>query len=214
MVMICAFVVTSMAQLTEGHASYKATVSSDDPEMAMATSMMQETTLDIYFKDMSTRTDVSMGAIMNVQTIIDGDSQDILILMSGLIGNKAIKTSVDEIEEVQEEQEQQFEVQLIDETKELVGYKCKKAILTDDEGNEMTFWYTEDIKVNTQGQNYLNKQAPGFPMQYEINQGGMLMSFTIDSFNKKLQNVDELFNQEIPDGYDEVTMEELKSMRM
>lgn len=214
-VMVCAFVVTSIAQITEGHANYKVDVSSDEPEMAMAISMMQGTTLDIYFKDKSTRTDVSMGAIMKIQTIIDGTSEDVLMLMSGMVGKKAIKTSIEELEkQSKDEEEPQFDVQLIDETKELAGYKCKKAVLTDEEGNEMTFWYTEDIKVNSKGQNYLNDKVPGFPMQYEMNQGGMLMSFTIDSFEKKLKNASELFSQEIPDGYEEMTMEELQSMGM
>ncbi len=214
-VMFASFVATSMAQLNEGHASYKVDVSSDEAEMAMAVSMMQGTTLDIYFKDQSTRSEVNMGALMKIETIMDGESGNALMLMDGMIGKKAIKTTAEELEAKSEGTETpDFEVTLVDEQKKIAGYKCKKAILTDEDDNELIFWYTEDIKVNKKGQSYLNDQVPGFPMQYEINQNKMLMSFTVQEFNEKLENADELFSQDIPDGYEEMTLEELRMMGM
>ena len=40
------------------------------------------------------------------------------------------------------------------------------------------------------------------------------MSFTVQEFNEKLENSDELFSQDIPDGYEEMTLEELRMMGM
>lgn len=39
------------------------------------------------------------------------------------------------------------DVQLTDETKEIIGFKCKKAVVKDKVGNETVFWYTTDLPI-------------------------------------------------------------------
>jgi GLPGLI family protein len=107
------------------------------------------------------------------------------------------------------------EVTLENETKVIEGYTCKKAIVTDEEGTESVFWYTEEISVAKKGQNYLNESIPGFPMQSEINNNGLKMIMTVTKVDKKLdKKATELFDMTIPSGYKEMTMEQLKSMGM
>jgi len=43
------------AQLSEGHVKYKIEMSSDNPDMEMAISMMQGSTLDVFFSGDKTR---------------------------------------------------------------------------------------------------------------------------------------------------------------
>ena len=205
---------TSTAQQTEGHISYKIDVSTDNPDMQMAIGMMQGSTMDIYFKEKNTRAEMKMGSMMSVTTISNEDSGDILMLMSGMVGQNAIKTSMKEMEDKKSEQPK-YDVTLVDETKEISGYSCKKAILADEEGNESIFWYTEDIVVSKKGQSYLNEQVPGFPMQYDLNNGGLKMTMTVVTFDKKLdKKSSSLFEMKIPEGYKEMTMEDLQKMGM
>ncbi len=203
------------AQITEGHVKYKIEVSTENPDMEMVVGMMQGSTLDIYFKEKMTRAEMKMGSMMNITTISDEKSGEILMLMSGMIGKKAISTSTEELQGETEVEKPTYEVELVDETKEIAGYSCKKAILTDEDGNENIFWYTEEIEVSKKGQSYLNENVPGYPMQYEINNNGFVMGMTVTEIKEELSKAElKLFNMDIPDGYAEMTMEELQQMGM
>lgn len=203
------------AQITEGHVKYKIEVSTENPDMEMVVGMMQGSTLDIYFKEKMTRAEMKMGSMMNMTTISDEKSGEILMLMSGMIGKKAISTSTEELQGETEVEKPTYEVELVDETKEIAGYSCKKAILRDEDGNENIFWYTEEIEVSKKGQSYLNENVPGYPMQYEINNNGFVMGMTVTEIKEELSKAElKLFNMDIPDGYTEMTMEELQQMGM
>ena len=201
-------------QMTEGHISYKMEATSDNPDMQMAVSMMQGSTLDIFFKEKQTRAEMKMGAMMNMTTISNENNGEMLMLMSGMVGQNAIKSNLKELDSAQAEKPK-TEVTLENETKVIEGYTCKKAIVTDEEGTESVFWYTEEISVAKKGQNYLNESVPGFPMQSEINNNGLKMIMTVTKVDKKLdKKASELFDMTIPSGYKEMTMEQLKSMGM
>jgi GLPGLI family protein len=214
LIFITGMVITSFAQLKEGHVTYKIDATTDNPEMQMSVGMIQGSTMDMYFKEKVTRTEMKMGVMMTVVTISDATSGNVLMLLNGMIGQKAITTTQSDIEKVDSEKPT-FEVTLVDETKTIVEYTCKKAILTDAEGNETVFWYTEEIEVSKKGQSSMNELVPGFPMQYEINKSGMKMVMTVTKLEKKLDvKSTELFDMTIPEGYTTMTAEELKAMGM
>lgn len=213
--LIVGSITVNYAQIKEGHVTYKIDISTENPDMEMVVGMMQGSTLDIYFKEKMTRAEMKMGSMMNMTTISDEKSGKLLMLMSGMIGKKAISTTTEELSSKDEKEKPKYEVELVEETKDIAGYKCKKAILTDEEGNESTFWYTEEIEVSKKGQNYLNENVPGYPMQYEINNSGLVMGMTVTNITKELSKSDlKLFDMSIPEGYAEMTMEELQQMGM
>lgn len=213
--LIVGSITVNYAQIKEGHVTYKIDISTENPDMEMVVGMMQGSTLDIYFKEKMTRAEMKMGSMMNMTTISDEKSGKLLMLMSGMIGKKAISTTTEELSSKDEKEKPKYEVELVDETKDIAGYKCKKAVLTDEEGNESTFWYTEEIEVSKKGQNYLNENVPGYPMQYEINNSGLVMGMTVTNITKELSKSDlKLFDMSIPEGYAEMTMEELQQMGM
>lgn len=207
-------VLTSLAQLTEGHFTYSIEATTDNPEMQMAIGMMQGSTLDVHFKDKMTRSQMKMGTMMNITTISNEATGDVLMLMSGMIGQNAIKSTLKELEESNTEKPV-YTVDLINETKTIEGYTCKKAVMTDEAGVESVFWYTEEVTVSKKGQNYLNEDIPGFPMQYEMNNNGMKMTMTVTKLEKKLDKKSaSLFEMTVPEGYKIMTMEEIKAMGM
>lgn len=206
--------VAAFAQMTEGHISYKIDISTDDPDMQMLIGMMQGSTMDVFFKDKMTRSEMKMGTMMTMTTITNETSKEVLMLMGGMAGQNAIVTTLNEIDEQNPSKENPFIVTLVNETKVIEGYTCKKAILTSEEGLESVFWYTQDIEVSKKGQSYLNDQVPGFPMQFELNNGPMKMTMTVAKIEKSLEKDQKstLFDMSIPEGYKEMTMEELQSM--
>ncbi len=206
--------VMSFAQMEEGHISYDIDVSSDEEGMEMAVMMFNGSTLDLYFADNKARTDMDMGTMMSMTTIMDNGSGEILMLMGGMMGSKAVKTTTEEMNVNEEEEEAEMDIQLTKEKKTIAGYKCKKAIITDAEGNELVYWYTEDIKTATTDSKSAAAKLPGQALEYVVNNGGLVMSFTATKVETSLNSSDikSKFDMTIPDGYEEMTFEEFTSM--
>ena len=213
MAMVVFSTLSLTAQTTEGSVKYSIDLSSTNPEMEMQLAMLQGSTFEISFQGDLTRSEMNMGSMMKITTITNMKADNSLMLMSGMMGNIAVKITPDEIKSATEEKED-VELTFSDETKEIQGYKCKKAITTDDEGTESTIWYTEEIQVNKLGQSYLNSDVPGFPLEFDINKGDLKMTMTSTEFNKKLdkKKAKEMFDTSIPEGYKEMTSEELGGM--
>lgn len=204
------------AQLKEGHIVYKIESTTDNPDMQMAVGMMQGSTMEVYFKEKATRGEFKMGSMMTTTTISDETNGDVLMLMSGMMGNMAIKSNSKDQQPVDADTPApKVEVTITTETKVIEGYTCKKAVVTDEEGDVANFWFTEEIIVSKKGQNSLSDDVPGFPMQFEINKGGMTMSMTVTKVETSLpKNSKELFSMTIPEGYKEMSPEEMKQMGM
>jgi hypothetical protein len=86
--------------------------------------------------------------------------------------------------------------------------------MTSEDGSESVFWYTEEIKVASKGQSYLNEKVPGFPLEYDINNAGFKMVLTVTEIEQKIKKAGDLFDFKIPEGYKLMTLEQLKSMGM
>ena len=134
------------AQITEGHVKYKVEVSSDEPDMALAVSMMSDATLDIYFQKDKSRTEMDMG-VMNTTVIVNAAAENSIMLMDMMGSKFAVLMEKEELD--QENDSPKPVIQLINETKTILGYKCKKAVITISEGIDAVYWYTEELKVNT-----------------------------------------------------------------
>ena len=212
---VIAISIVGYAQLTEGKIHYEMTYSSDDPEMAAAAGMMAGSSMTMFMKDKFSRADLRMGSMMEMKTIINTETKDALMLMDiSMMGMKnATKFNLDEMEE-EEEEEMDVDIQLLDETRTILGYTCKKALVEDEEGNEMIFWYCEDISFNTEGNRYMRDDIPGQPLEFEIIADGMTISFKATSIDKSISSKDakSIFNMDIPEGYEEKSMEELNAI--
>jgi GLPGLI family protein len=206
-----------IAQIKEGHVGFNIETTATNPEMQMAIGMMQGSTLDVYFKEKATRGELKMGTVMTTTTLSDEVSGDVLILISGMMGNMAVKSKANDQEPVDSDSklDSKVDVTITAETKLIQGYKCKKAVLTDEEGGVSTFWFTEDIDVFIKGQSAFSEDIPGFPMQFEFNKGGLIMTMTATKVETSLpKNSRELFKMTVPEGYKELTADELKQMGM
>ncbi len=200
------------AQIEEGHVKYKIKVSSEEEENKMAVAMANSLTMEIFFKGPKTRVEFKMGPFMNISTITDASKDKMLMLTSGMMGKKAIVSTISEMEEKESEtttKDTDVEVVYTDETKKIQGYLCHKAIIKSEDGGTAIFWYTKEVQVSKNGQSYLNEDIPGFPMEFEMDQGGMKVTMVASSFEETVKNADKLFSMEIPEGYEETTMEEM-----
>jgi GLPGLI family protein len=193
----------------EGHIVYDIQYESDQPEIQAQIGMLAGSTMEVYFKDNLSKVVASMGSLITTTNITDNDSGESLMLMSGMMGKLAAKSNT---KDEKEEEEPEMSVELIDETKEILGYTCKKAILSTEEGIELEYWYTEEIKkpeIKAQG---FSDEVPGVALAFTINTPQMKMSYTAKEVATKIKKANKIFDMTIPEGYTEQSMEQLRNM--
>jgi hypothetical protein len=160
-------IVYAMEVLTEGI----------DPQQASM--MPTEKTLLMKGDKVKELTEAAFGTI---QTFIDSKTIESTTCMD-IMGNRmAFKLDKANIEEMKKKSTV-FEYNFTSETKEILGYKCKKAVASnEDEEVEFTIWYCEDLpKLMTQdGETY--DKINGMLMEYTtILFGGVEMKCTAKS---------------------------------
>jgi GLPGLI family protein len=157
------------------------------------------------------KTSMQMGMISQA-SIVDAKDKKSIALLDVMGQRFAIKQSAEEIDKQMAEMPKTT-IKQIDETKEIAGYKCKKAEITSEEDeNPIIVYYTTDINGdydNWGSGGGVFKGINGQLMEYELNQNGIKMRFTAKSVTeKKFKEKDFL----MPADYQEVTPEELRKM--
>lgn len=202
---VCLLVVSSYAQST-GKIIYDMTFSSDNPDMAMASSMLAGSKMTISFMPKKSKIEISMGMFGKFTTIADTKKKKVLMLVDMMGQKNAAEDKVDKAKA--DSARASTTVRLVNETKVILGYTCKKAIVTDKEGKEMIFWYTEDIKMDLSGQKQFNTNVPGVVLEFATNQNDMVISFLASSIEKTVDKKE--FDMKIPEGYTLKTAEEMQ----
>ena len=202
---------TAYSKDFKGVITYKITFPGMEIDASMAGMMPKMATLTIK-EDMS-KFDISMGQMGSQSQIINGVDKTITTCMS-MMGQKFyyVETEEDINKELGDDQSVDFQIK--DETKEIAGYECQKAVVTVIDGsNEMIFtvYFTEEI--GSSALNFDNpyfKEVPGAMMEFEIDTGnGQRMKMEAVSVDKKKVSDTEF---EVPEGYEEKTPEEIKQM--
>lgn len=138
------------------------------------------------------------------QVIVTNDANKTSEMMMEMMG---MKIHVHLTKEEMEAESNQLEKPVITEFKEyknILGYKCKKAVLKTSE-RTIEVWYTD--KIEAQHTDF--KNIKGFPLEYLTTQEGMKVKMTATKVESRKVE-DSEFN--VPDGYTTYTMEELSKM--
>jgi len=168
-------------------------------------------TMTLSIKGTKTRNESTsaMGAI----TEITNYDQKFMVSLLQLQGKKlAIKKTLAEINQEYDKVAKPV-VQITNDTKDIAGYKCKKAIVTmDNNGKKTSFeiWFTNDLGGREMNfGNPVYRDIEGMMMEFSMQERNFTMKYTAVSVEKK-SLPDSSF--EIPPDYKLTTQEELKSM--
>lgn len=138
--------------------------------------------------------------------IIQNTTTDEILQLINIMGSKiATKMTSKEKKEVQGEIEKP-KIKYTEESKQILGYICKKAIVTDKNGNEIEVYFTEELKIKVTNS---IKGMKGFPMEIVVNQDMFTMTQTVTSIKKEKVNT---IKMEIPADYEFKSIEELQKM--
>jgi len=197
----------TFAKEFKGVITYKITVEGSGVTDEMKNIMPKTMTMTIMGNKARSEMVMSMGKTIS---ITDGDTKETITLMD-MMGQKiAIKSNYDEIK-ADLEKSSKVKVEITSETKDILGYVCKKAIVTNlEDDSEIYVYYTEEL-----GSSALNFDNPQFKdingvmMEFEIPNEQFTMKFSAVSVEKKSVSESEFT---IPEGYQIKTKEEMQGM--
>jgi hypothetical protein len=174
-----------------------------DPQMA---SYLPKT-MKMTVKAPMSRMEMSMGMGSNI-TIFDSETREGVSLVDMMGMKIAVKTTAEDMEkEIQEAGD--IEVEKFDETKEILGYTCKKAVVKVKGSGDLTVYYTDEIDTGIDNSsNVIFRDIEGMMLEFEMDQDGLKMHFVAVNIDKKKVS-DDLF--QIPEGFEEMTKEEMES---
>lgn len=193
----------------KGVINYKITYPGMEVDAPMAAMMPKMATLTI--RGHMSKFEINMGQMGSQMVIIDGKSETITTCMD-MMGQKYYY--VESQEEINSDMDDdKLSIDIKDETKEIAGYECTKAVITVKEAGEdmlFTIYFTEEITSSSLNMdNPYFKDIPGAMLEFEINTGGGTMKMSATSVNKKNVSESEF---EIPEGYVKKTSSEVKQM--
>ena len=203
------FTITVSAQ--DGlYIKYETQISGGNEENEMMEMMMTGSTMELAMNKDRSWVRTTMGARMNMEMSMDVKTNVMTMYMSGMIGDMAFRGNPDELDDDQDEPE--MDIQLIDQTKKINGITCKKAIITDEEGNKSEYWYTEDFK-RPEGVKQMPNQVPGLCLEMILKmQEGLTITYTCIDFKENVDMSNYKIN--IPDGVEIQSLDEMSNMGM
>jgi GLPGLI family protein len=111
--------------------------------------MMPKETI-IYIKNEKVRSEISMGGMGTSVSIVDNKTKTSTTLMD-MMGQKiAFKATAEDVEKMKAKGASEPKVTLLNETKEIAGYKCKKAEIEMEDNKEnvkMYVYYSNEIPM-------------------------------------------------------------------
>jgi GLPGLI family protein len=192
------------AQTKTGAVTYEMTMPDNEEMAAMGTN-----TIKISFDEKSSATQLDMmGGMISVKTIsIDKNNPKETRMLMEMMGKKYEVTGEAEgfantdVASLKDAESVTYDKKA---TKEILGYKCYKALVTMNSGVVNTFYITEAIAVQSLPADKL--KLTGFPLEVEVNSEKGKVVLLANAIDKAPSA--SCFT--VPEGYKKVTQEELQ----
>jgi GLPGLI family protein len=168
---------TSSAQLVKqiGDCTVSYTLTGSDPSFA-------NTTKTFYLKGKKTRIDI-ISSSYSQSTIYDAGTGNAVILKE-LGGNKYLYNFNATQWSAKNKEFDGAQIISSEETKNILGYECKKATLTFVSGAKTIVWYAPGIIPSVSESSFQFKLVPGFVLEYESSTtNGQKMKYTANMIN-------------------------------
>lgn len=172
-------------------------------ETRQKTGLLQNSRMDVFFMEQKSRIDFGMGEMFYSCIVVDNTIPRALSLNKNPKGALAAYIGKDQLEK-NDQLDTTARTELINETKTILGFECKKAILYQ-RGEVTVYWYTEDIKIDRTGNPWINQNIPGFPMSFIKIADGMKIEYIVSNYETELKHKDVIFSLMVPEGYKLVT---------
>jgi GLPGLI family protein len=124
----------------------------------------------VYIKGNDSRVDLVSPAIQ--QSVIYDKTQNTAVVLREFGTNKFMNRLNKEQWLTANKQYQGMAISLVNETKTILGYECKKAMITLKDGSVFSLYYATAIIPSVKEFEYQFKDVPGFVLEYQIKESG------------------------------------------
>lgn len=124
----------------------------------------------VYIKGNDSRVDLISPAIQ--QSVIYDKTQNTAVVLREFGTNKFMNRLNKEQWLTANKQYQGMAISLVNETKTILGYECKKAMITLKDGSVFSLYYATAIIPSVKEFEYQFKDVPGFVLEYQIKESG------------------------------------------
>jgi GLPGLI family protein len=163
-------------KFTEGVISYDIVINTDS-DKPQAADFLDGATTTVFLKGNKSRTEM-VSSLGTQSTIIDGAKNSYVILKDYGTQKYMINLSLANWQEMNAKY-QGIRFTLLDSTKQIQGYNCKKAVGKLSDGTPVNVWYTPEITLDNKNFNMLSQSLPGLPMEYEASMGNLNILYTV-----------------------------------
>ncbi len=120
----------------------------------------------VYIKGNDSRVDLISPAIQ--QSVLYDKTQNTAVVLREFGTNKFMNRLSKEQWLAANKQYQGMSISLVNENKTILGYECKKAIITLKDGSMFSLYYATGIIPSVKEFEYQFKDVPGFVLEYQI----------------------------------------------
>jgi len=143
---------------------------------------MSHTTKIVYIKGNDCRTDIISPSF--TQTIFyDKTTGNAVVLRE--FGNNKVMTKLSKTQWIEKNKKYDgAAITMVGDTKNILGYECKKAIIQTSDGNSITVFYATLISPSVKEFEYQFKDIPGFVLEYEeVREGNKRIKYVATKIN-------------------------------
>ena len=161
--------------LSEGTIVYDITVQTGSKEPQLA-DMFDGARTTVYLKGSQSRTEMA-SPLGTTTTILDAKNNSGAVLKE--YGNQKllIKITRQDLEDINKKYAGiVFTMQ--NETKNIAGYECQKAVAKLSDGSTFTVYFTKELVTENKDYDYQFKTLPGLPLEYESSMGNLKVKYT------------------------------------
>lgn len=190
----------TFSQIAEGYIQYNIDVIAVDTNISAKqnAALLRDSRMEIYFAEGKNRIDFKMGELYTTSIRINKSMNTAITLSTSMMGKYATLNHADELK--YNEPDSSAYVELLDETKVILGFACKKAMVYTNQKSTV-YWYTTEIDVKDIDKSIVNPLIPGFPMEFSSTENGLEMTFKASNYTGILEGKVEIFSTLPPAGY-------------
>lgn len=142
------------------------TISTDSTADIALQEMLKRSTKTVYIKGNDSRTDL-VNPSFKQSVIYDKGTGEVIILRE--FGNNKVMNKLTKLEWVEKNKSLEgVALSPTQETKTILGYQCKKAILNTKDGNSTVLYYATAIVPSVKEFEFQFKEVPGMVLEYEL----------------------------------------------
>ena len=186
---------------SEGTLVFTMQAKADDEQTA---SMLNNATMTIYVKGDKVRHEMNFnGGFQNTSITNLADSSTV-VFMDMMGQKKMMKLSQAQLDKIRNTPAN-YTIDFQNDTKTILGYTCKKAIVHVKGGADLVFWVTDQLIPTTTEWSHVSG-LKGLLLEFDMTQRGATMTLTATKVDPSPVSDDQF---KIPDGYEEVTPEQM-----